>query len=79
MANMSYCRFQNTVRDLADCRDHLYEALPDDERSARVELVGLCFAILGELEVEMRRRGVEICEGDIEEILAESTEDQYEK
>jgi len=23
MANMSYCRFENTVKDLRDCADHI--------------------------------------------------------
>jgi|SaaInlStandDraft_5_1057022.scaffolds.fasta_scaffold371012_2 hypothetical protein len=26
MANMSYCRFENTLTDLDDCYDALYEA-----------------------------------------------------
>jgi len=25
MANMSYCRFENTSRDLSDCVEYLYE------------------------------------------------------
>lgn len=30
MANMSYCRFQNTALDLADCADALEEILYSD-------------------------------------------------
>lgn len=45
MANMSYCRFQNTLRDLRDC----YENWPNDEkdlsegeRKAKNRLLKLC-------------------------------------
>ena len=31
MANMSYCRFQNTVQDLQDCLYAIEEALANDE------------------------------------------------
>lgn len=36
MANMSYCRFQNTNMDMSDCIDALYdgEELSDDEAIA---------------------------------------------
>lgn len=45
MANMSYCRFQNTLLDLQDCMSHLEDApedLSDDERIARAHLIELC-------------------------------------
>ncbi len=54
MANMSYCRFQNTVPDLRDC----YEALMDiyeiseldspDEEGAAKRLIKLCQEIARE-------------------------------
>jgi hypothetical protein len=50
MANMSYCRFQNTLRDLRDCEDHLYDELSEDETRARRRLVALCQAIAGAVE-----------------------------
>jgi len=31
MANMSYCRFQNTVQDMQDCFYAIEEALDNDE------------------------------------------------
>ena len=36
MANMSYCRFQNTLNDLRDCFKAIqnHEALSDDEANA---------------------------------------------
>lgn len=52
MANMSYCRFQNTVRDLEDCEesDGMYDpsVLSDDERRARKLLIRLCLRIASE-------------------------------
>lgn len=45
MSNMSYCRFQNTLRDLEDCRDALqesFEDLSDDEKNAALELISVC-------------------------------------
>ena len=34
MANMSYCRFQNTVQDLQDCFNAIDEALENGEPMA---------------------------------------------
>jgi hypothetical protein len=31
MANMSYCRFQNTVTDMEDCFNAMYEAVENGE------------------------------------------------
>ncbi len=47
MANMSYCRFQNTLRDLRDCWDALDDVddLSDEERVARRKLIRLCAEI----------------------------------
>ena len=46
MANMSYCRFQNTLEDLRDCRDALNENglkdLSADEREAAELLIQIC-------------------------------------
>jgi len=36
MANMSYCRFENTSRDLRDCVDGLEELVFDDARPLSV-------------------------------------------
>lgn len=61
MANMSYCRFQNTVMDLQDCYDSLHEMLDDDEMAedlsseelrAKKRLIQLCKDISFEFEVE---------------------------
>lgn len=44
MSNMSYCRFQNTLIDLRDCRDALddNDPLSEHEYRAAVRLVELC-------------------------------------
>ena len=44
MANMSYCRFQNTLQDLRDCYNALIDdqELSDEELRAKNKLVELC-------------------------------------
>ena len=41
---MSYCRFQNTVQDLIDCRDNmdLDDQASQEERNAKMKLIELC-------------------------------------
>lgn len=46
MANMSYCRFENTLDDLQDCFDHLHEELSESENRCRKALVELCRSIV---------------------------------
>lgn len=54
MANMSYCRFQNTVADLRDCYDALSEQEPaelsQDEQAALWRMVRLCRKIVDDYE-----------------------------
>ena len=51
MANMSYCRFENTLADLKDCEDNMnfddFEAqdMGNNERVARKELIRMCVDI----------------------------------
>lgn len=44
MANMDYCRFQNTLLDLEDCYENLYDKdlSSREEEIAREELIKLC-------------------------------------
>lgn len=43
MANMSYCRFQNTAPDLSDCLDYLWEEVGSKEEwEARKRIVNYC-------------------------------------
>lgn len=60
MSNMSYCRFQNTVADLGDCRDNMNESLSTDEEvAARRRLIKLCCSIAidygDEVGIEVQR------------------------
>ena len=46
MPNMSYCRFENTLRDLQDCVGHMDdEGLSEYEAKARDQLIRLCVKI----------------------------------
>jgi len=43
MSNMGHVRFENTLRDLRDCYDHLLdEDLSDLEEKSRKRLIKLC-------------------------------------
>lgn len=45
MANMSYCRFQNTLNDLRDCANHMSDCLSKDEADARQKLIAIAHDI----------------------------------
>lgn len=43
MSNMGYCRFQNTLKALQDCLDHMEDILgPGEEMQAQQALIALC-------------------------------------
>lgn len=50
MGNLSYCRFENTLRDLSDCEDALFEkgleGLSEAELEAAKRLIELCADIV---------------------------------
>ena len=46
MANMSYCRFQNTLSDLRDCSNNLGNASSPDEKKARKRMITLMVEML---------------------------------
>jgi hypothetical protein len=57
MANMSYCRFENTLSDLEDCYEDMqfgteFSELSLTEQQARNELVALCKKIAEQFEEE---------------------------
>ena len=58
MPNMSYCRFENTLRDLEDCQSALHRIYDDVDEMSRyeknsvVELVALCKQISDEWGVD---------------------------
>ena len=46
MANMGYCRFENTLGDLQDCQEHIGDYdLSETEMSAREEMIRICVEI----------------------------------
>ena len=51
MPNMSYCRFENTYRDLLDCLDNINEQLSKSEAGYRESLVSVCREIIDEYEL----------------------------
>lgn len=57
MANMSYCRFENTLNDLRDCYEDMaygkdFSELSKSEQKARNRMVELCKIIADEFEEE---------------------------
>lgn len=49
MANMGYCRFENTLNDLRDCYRHMDDGdLSHEETAARERLVEFCQRIADE-------------------------------
>ena len=51
MANMSYCRFENTYRDLFDCLHAMNNELSEREAKYKEQLVELCKEIIEEHEL----------------------------
>ena len=46
MANMSYCRFENTLRDLRDCYNNMdNDDLSKSEFYARRHMIEMCMSI----------------------------------
>ncbi len=46
MANMSYCRFENTFKDLQDCYDNMdVDKLSESEIKYKEKLIELCSEI----------------------------------
>ena len=51
MANMGYCRFQNTLPDLRDCYENWDDAeRSEEETKARKWLVNLCKKIVADYD-----------------------------
>jgi len=51
MANMSYCRFENTLSDLRDCYDNMdRDDLSQSEFYMRRHMIELCKSIVDEYE-----------------------------
>ena len=49
MSNMSYCRWRNTLQDLWDCYENLYdEEISAEEQRAKDQLIEICRRIVDE-------------------------------
>jgi hypothetical protein len=48
MANMGYCRFELTLKDLKDCYNNMQTNLSDKEHEYRMQLLELCNSITEE-------------------------------
>lgn len=55
MANMSYCRWENTLNDLRDCAEHVNDPLGGSEARARASLLELAADMLEEVGVTIDR------------------------
>ena len=56
MGNMSYCRFENTFKDLDDCYEALANGdLPDSESETKYinKLIGLCRDIADDIKEDL--------------------------
>ncbi len=54
MSNMSYCRFENTLRDLLDCQEHFDdEDLSPREKLERDQMLEICKEIVEAHEEEL--------------------------
>ena len=49
---MSYCRMQNTLKDLRDCDENFYEVSSASEKKARLALYHLCKEIADNNDLE---------------------------
>ena len=45
---MSYCRFENTYRDLQDCYDNMENVNSDTEKRYRTHIIELCKDIIND-------------------------------
>lgn len=53
MSNMSYCRFQNTLKDLKTCQQHFDDQdLSDEEAQARKRIYEICKDITDNFELD---------------------------
>ena len=59
MANMSYCRFENTVPDFVDCAEHIEDDLTEREARHRRALIRACAEVFDTLGVSFDRDALE--------------------
>jgi len=69
---MSYCRFENTYRDLLDCLNNMNNELSESETGYREHLVDVCREIIDEYELN------KMSEMDDDEDEDSNTQDEYD-
>lgn len=84
MTNMSYCRFENTLGDLRDCKEQLEMLLAGDadteamsspqERRARIQLIVECF----ELVELFQCAGIDGDEADMQRVVERVVQENEE-
>lgn len=61
MPNMSYCRFENTYRDLSECYDFLcynsIDELSESEKKYAFKLIKICSNITEEFLIDFSNKG----------------------
>lgn len=67
MSNMSYCRFENSYKDLDVCADHIWDTLSENEHKARIALIQLCKEIAEEFPDEDTLQSLSVEEDEEEE------------
>lgn len=78
MANMSYCRFHNTLIDFQDCAEELLEQMfsPEETEPLSREELGKAFELLDSMVDLLEELYVEIDHDQIEQVKAQILENQ---
>lgn len=78
MANMSYCRFHNTVIDFQDCAEELLEQMfsPEETEPLSREELGKAFELLDSMVDLLEELYVEIDRAQVEQAKAQILENQ---
>jgi hypothetical protein len=78
MANMSYCRFHNTVIDFEDCSQELLEQMfnPEETEPLSKEELKKAFQLLDMMAELLQELHVEIDYDQIEQVKAQIKENQ---
>lgn len=78
MANMSYCRFHNTVIDFEDCAQELLEQMfnPEETEPLSREELGKAFELLDSMVDLLQELHVEIDHDQIDQVKAQILENQ---
>lgn len=84
MSNMSYCRFQNTDKDLTDCAEVLEDLLSADdamgplsreERRAAANLVSTCINVANLFADHLNLTFDELMDTNCDELVRDAIED----